>query len=207
MADKDQTDKPLNGEILPHEDTAPLIALETIQTAETAEGELSPMAEITPEITDLLAALPGDCAEIKHGIEKCLIDVHLEFEDVVSRESIARRQIAPLNRSAACKEHKPVSAHAESFISRGRTIRPRTVVGAGAAASIPEPGCFARGREGEEICPRWGRVFRARQCSRGPSTGIESTRLVVSRSFGPGRGEEKTAARAACCRSVLPAKR
>ncbi|KQB15318.1 IS66 family transposase [Rhodobacter capsulatus] len=242
MADKDQTDKPLKDEILPPEDTAPLIAQETVQTEETVEGELSPMGEIITEITDLLAALPGDCAEIKHGIEECLIGVHLEFEDVVSRESIARRQIATLkrslrqekeqakllrhkifvggsdnnyqdiedgtldlpdddideeeetpkarkgkqkrkmpkdiktieikhypeqthcpcggelkeighwistllrvipehyvwekhiyfrcacNRSAACKEHKPVSAHAEGFIGRRRTITPRTVV-------------------------------------------------------------------------------
>ncbi|TKD14644.1 hypothetical protein FBT96_17515 [Rhodobacter capsulatus] len=72
MADKDQTDAPLTGEILPPEDTAPLIAQETVQTEETVEGALSPMAEIIPEITNLLAALPGDCAEIRHGIEECL---------------------------------------------------------------------------------------------------------------------------------------
>ncbi|ETD02176.1 hypothetical protein U717_07930 [Rhodobacter capsulatus R121] len=99
MADKDQTDEPLKDEILPPEDTAPLGTQETVQTEETVEGELSPMGEIITEITDLLAALPGDCAEIKQGIEECLIDVHLEFEDVVSRESIARRQIATLKRS------------------------------------------------------------------------------------------------------------
>lgn len=43
MADKDQTDEPLKGEILPPEDAAPLIAQETVQTEETVEGELSPM--------------------------------------------------------------------------------------------------------------------------------------------------------------------
>ncbi|TKD14645.1 hypothetical protein FBT96_17520 [Rhodobacter capsulatus] len=32
------------------------------------------------------------------------------------------------SRSAACKEHKPVSAHAEGFIGRRRTIWPRIVV-------------------------------------------------------------------------------
>lgn len=88
MTDKDQNDQPLNGDILP-----------PVETAETVEGELSPMAEIITEISDILTALPRDYEEIKRGVQECLICAYQEFEEMLSREAIARRKIADLKKS------------------------------------------------------------------------------------------------------------
>lgn len=99
MTDKDQNDKPLDGEILPPGDTGPSLTREPVETAETVEGELSPMAEIITEIRDILTALPRDYEGIKRGVQECLICAHQEFEEMLSRESIARRKIADLKKN------------------------------------------------------------------------------------------------------------